>query len=197
MFATHEGDGLSFIDRPDRYRRIRDGERKNAIIVGNRGCWTKRALGLRVQLVGVPYLRQRTNDHLRGQSKHFAHVFVAQLLKLELSKDARIPCHLTDIVTGSIRRLKRSPECIRLRGGRKEFQLYCKFHYSDIVAWIEPESDAALESECAIAPRFVSSSGLKTRGFQLRSHGDLNEDSGMEQRISDSQERYKITVVSH
>lgn len=131
MCATHEGNGVSFINGPDRYRRVGDGERKNAIIIGNRGCGAKRAPGLGIQLVGIRDLRQRTNNHLRSQAERLAHVLIAQLLKRKLSEGARIPGDLADVVASRVRCLKRSPQCIRLRGCWKEFQLYCKFHYSD------------------------------------------------------------------
>jgi len=132
MVAAHEGDSGPAVQCPDRHRRIRQGKREDAIIVGNRGCRAKCALGFRVQLVGVSDFRQDANSHLRSQSERFAHILIAQLLERELPKRARVPSDLANVVAGFVRPNQRAMQRIRLIGRGQEFQLYCKFHYSEL-----------------------------------------------------------------
>ena len=84
-FAADERDGLASVKCPDRDGRIGQGEREDAVIVGNAGKRAKRTLGLLVQFVGIPDFGKRPHDHLRRQAKRFANVLIAQLLKRELA----------------------------------------------------------------------------------------------------------------
>lgn len=54
------------------------------------------------------------------------------LLERELSKRARVPSDLANVVTGRIRPRERAMKRIRLIGRGQEFQLECKFHYSEL-----------------------------------------------------------------
>ena len=130
-FATHKRDGLARLQSPDRDGRIRHRERENAIIVGNRRCGAKRALGVRAQFVGICDLRQCTDDHLCCQAKGLAHVLVAQLLERELAKRTARPGHIADVVARRVGRFQRAFEGIGLSSSRQEFQLYRKFHESE------------------------------------------------------------------
>lgn len=112
--AANKGNRLALIDSPNRHRRIGDSERKNTIIICDCGCWTKRALRFGVQSVGVPYFRQRTNNHLRCQPKGFAHFVVTDFLERKLTKRATFPRDLADMVTRCVRRHKRAHQRIRL-----------------------------------------------------------------------------------
>jgi len=130
--ATDKGNGQALIECPDRYGRVRQCKRENAIIVGNRGCGTKRTLGLGIKLVGVSHFRQRTNNHLRRQPKGFSYVVVAQLLERKLAKRAAFPRDLADMVTRRIRRYKRANQGVSLFRRGQEFQLHCQFHIVSI-----------------------------------------------------------------
>jgi len=127
-FATHERDGLPPVERPDRDGRVRQGEREDAVVVGDTGKWAKRAPGLFVELVGVADLGKRPHRHLSRQAKRLAHLLIAQLLKRKLAKGATRPRAGADVVAGSIRNLKRVLQGVGLFRGRLQFQLCCQFH---------------------------------------------------------------------
>lgn len=127
-FTTHEGDRLSPDKCPDRDQRVGQGIRQDAIVVRNGAVGSKRALCLSVEFVGIGNFGDTTDDHLRGQLKHLAHVVVHQPLQWKLAKGACFPCHLADVVASSVGRLKRALERAGLFGRGKQFQLCNQFH---------------------------------------------------------------------
>ena len=88
--------------------------REDAVIVGDAGEWTKRALCFFVQLVGISDLCKRADRYLCCQSEGLAYMLIAQLLERKLAERASLPCHLAEVVTRGVGRLKRASERIGL-----------------------------------------------------------------------------------
>ena len=126
--TTHKGDGLPAPQSPDRKRRVRQGEREDAVIVGDGSVWAKGAPGLRVELVGVAHFSECAHDHLRRQAKHLTHILIAQLLKRKLAKGARLPGYAADVVARFIRLLQRAPQSVCLLRCWLQLELCGKFH---------------------------------------------------------------------
>jgi hypothetical protein len=126
--TAYERDRLPSIHRPDRDRRTLEVIREDAIIVGNRRHWSKGALGVRIQFIGVCDFGNTPYHHLGAKIKDVAHSGIAALLQRELAKGAGFPRNRADVVTGSIRPLDRASERICLCGSRLQLQLCRKFH---------------------------------------------------------------------
>src|SRR6266498_2773673 len=122
-FATHERDFLPPVECPDRDGSIRVGVGENTFVVGNRPQRSKRALCLARELVGIRDFGDTTHGELSGKAKRLSHRAVGQPMDRELAERFRSPCHLADVVTGSIRYLKRVTQGGGLFGRGQQFQL--------------------------------------------------------------------------
>ncbi len=126
--TTDERYGLPPVECPDRDQRVGQSKREDAVIVSNRTVAVKGAPHLAIQFVGIRDFGDAAHGQLCGKSELLAHALIGQTVNRKLPKRLRIPCHLTDVVTGSIRRFKRALERIGLRWRGKQLQLYRQPH---------------------------------------------------------------------
>lgn len=131
--ATHKRDVLPSVTCPDRSSSVLVGVGEDAIIIGNRATWRKRALCLPIQLVRIRDFGDTAHRELGGEAKRLTHRTVGQPVDWKLAKRFAVPRHLTDVVTGSVRRLKCALQGVRLFGCGKEFQLDRQSHNMSIV----------------------------------------------------------------
>ena len=132
-FTTHERDFLPPVECPNRSSRVLVGVGQYPLIVGDRTKGLKCAQRLPLQFVGIRDFGDTTHRQLCGKAKRFAHGAVGQPVDGELSKDARTPCDMADVITGGIRRLKGAFEHIGLFTRGQQFQLDRKSHSMSIV----------------------------------------------------------------
>lgn len=127
-FAAHERDGLSPGKGPDRERRVGQRKREDAVIVGDTDKRSECALRARVPFVGITHFRQTTHGHLGRQAKLVTHIVVDQFLQRVLSKRARLPGHMTDVVACSICLLQGALQGGLLVRRREQFDVGDDFH---------------------------------------------------------------------
>ncbi len=102
VLAGLEGNVPPASQCPDRdFLRVQP-ELEDAIIVGERAVFSKRAPGFAIQLVAIGHLAQSPDHHLRAQLKALAHIVVAQVMEFELAKELVLPSHLADGVAGCV-----------------------------------------------------------------------------------------------
>lgn len=144
---------LSTVQSPDAYPLRIELPGKEAAIIGNRPIWAKGSLTLPVELVGIGDLGNAANSHLCSKVKLIASVSVNEVMQGELSKDLRVPGHITDVVASLIRPLKRSCEQCVLFLRRLQFDLCCKFHCMEIIPHMRQEVKRKEEGSFLPAPR--------------------------------------------
>jgi hypothetical protein len=172
--ATDERDRLSAIKCPDRDRRVGQGEREDAFIVGDAGVRAKGAFGLFVQLVSIADFGERAYSYLCRQAKGFTHILIAQLLKRKPAESSTCPGHITNVVTRDIGRFKRALERIGLFGRRQQLQLCSQFHLSKYNTFVRV---IQLWAQAAKARRFLRvSSGRRKRSELPRLKASICED---------------------
>lgn len=148
--TADERDRLPPVQGPDRHRRVRQGKRQDAVIVGNRRVGPEGARGALVRFVGVSNLCQCPNGHLGRESKLLTYLRVAQPLQGKLAKGARLPGNGAEVVTRRIGRLKRALEHGGLWQRRLQFQLSNEFHvvkYSPYIRLPQPDSSRSRRPE--------------------------------------------------
>lgn len=95
----------------------------------------ERPLNLLVELVGVCHLCNAAYRHLCRKPECLPYRLVHQFVNSKLPEGFCFPRHLTDVITGSIRRCKRACQRISLFGCGEQFQLYAEFHTMSISRW--------------------------------------------------------------
>ncbi len=158
--AAEERDRLPPVERPDRDFLLAAVEGQDAIIVGHRTVWAKRALNLAIQLVGIRYLRNAPHHHLRGKPERLAGVLVHQLVNRKLPKGLGLPCRQTHRVTRLIRPLKRALQSVSLLRSRLQLQLDCEPHNMRSILHSEHPCNSGLKPLKRGAPPTA-----KARGF--------------------------------
>ncbi len=141
-FTTDERNRLPPVECPDRERRVEQGEREDAVIVGDTGVRAKHPLGLFVQLVGIAHFGEHAHRHLCRQAERLTHMLIAQLLQRKLPKRMCFPRDIADGVARSVGRFKRALERIRLFGRRLQLQVRDQLHilnYSTKERLMQPE----------------------------------------------------------
>lgn len=126
--ATHERNVQPTIEGPERYCRLRQGERQDAIVVGDRTLLSEAALAARIELVCIGHFGDAANHKLCGQSEGFSDAAVDQAVKRKLAGGLGLPSDATDGVAGLIGPREGSLQGIGLGWVGQQLQLNRELH---------------------------------------------------------------------
>ena len=116
--------------RPEsvRHFRLGQGEREDAVVIGDGAMRGERPLDRPVELIGVCHLCNAPYHHLRCKLECFAHRLVYQLVYGKLPERLGFPGNTADVVACLIRPFERAPQGVRLLRRRLQLQLYRESH---------------------------------------------------------------------
>jgi hypothetical protein len=105
---------------------------QNSVVKSNGSGWMENTFRFLVQLVGIGYLRDTSNDHLGRQAKLLLNGVVGEFLNSECLKDFFIPREIANPITGGIGPRHRLLECGMRDLVRYQFHLGRQFHKNSI-----------------------------------------------------------------
>jgi hypothetical protein len=125
--------GLIGGNRPQRYGRLFEILREDALIVGNGAVRFEPSLPALIQPVGISYFGEAPAYHLSRQLKAGLHFPVTEPLKRVLPENPPLPRYFRAMIAGGVGALKRIFQDVRLLSRWTELQLGNELHTLEIV----------------------------------------------------------------